>query len=153
MKVNDESGILEKELNYSPAIVLGPECSVFSIYFSTSNYIPANKKKIEYRLEGFSDEWITPQDNNIITYTNLNPGKYTLSFRIQESENKFYPQTQLAITILPPFYKTGWAYLCYILLISGIIYFIIRAYRERIRLQESLKYEQQLRENCDRRNK
>lgn len=143
VKVNDESGILEKELNYSPAIVLGPECSVFSIYFSTSNYIPANKKKIEYRLEGFSDEWITPQDNNIITYTNLNPGKYTLSFRIQESENKFYPQTQLAITILPPFYKTGWAYLCYILLISGIIYFIIRAYRERIRLQESLKYEQQ----------
>lgn len=141
--VNDESNILDKELSHSPEIVLGPEYSIFSIHFSTTNYIPANKKKIEYRLEGFSEEWIIPQDNNIITYTNLNPGKYTLSFRVQESENKFYPQTQLAITILPPFYKTGWAYLCYILLISGIIYFIVRAWKERIRLQESLKYEQQ----------
>lgn len=143
VKVDDGSGILKKELNHSPEIVLGPEYSVFSIKFSTTNYIPANKKRVEYRLEGFSNEWITPQSTDIITYTNLNPGKYTLSFRIQGAEGKFYPKTQLAITILPPFYKTGWAYLCYILIIGGIIYFIIRAWNERIRLQESLKYEQQ----------
>lgn len=141
--VGDESGILNKELNYSTAIVLGPEYSVFSIYYSTSNYIAANQKKIEYRLEGFSDEWITPQNNNMVTYTNLNPGTYKLTFRIQESEDKFYPETQLAITILPPFYKTGWAYFCYLLTAGVIIFFIVRAWNERIRLQESLKYEQQ----------
>lgn len=141
--VGDESGILHKELNHSSDIVLGPEYSVFSIYYSTSNYIAANQKKIEYRLEGFSDEWITPQNNNMVTYTNLNPGTYKLAFRIQESEDKFYPETQLAITILPPFYKTGWAYFCYLLAAGVIIFFIVRAWNERIRLQESLKYEQQ----------
>ena len=52
---------------------------MFSIEYATSNFIPANRNEIVYRLEGFSDEWNhTDRKQTLITYTNLNPGKYTL---------------------------------------------------------------------------
>lgn len=45
--------------------------------------------------------------------------------------------------MLPPFYKTTWAYLIYIAIVGGLLYYVIRTYQTRFHLRESLKYEQQ----------
>lgn len=140
--VDDRTGILHEALYINPNITLKSEYSVFSIEFATTNYIPANIDKTMYKLEGFSQDWVNTNGQHIITYTNLNPGKYTLIIKAGEPDEKNMPETRLNITVLPPFYKTSYAYLIYFILGLTILYFIIRSYKGRIKLQESLKYEQ-----------
>lgn len=140
--VDDQTDILHEALSLNPSITLNSDYSVFSIEFATTNYIPANKDKIIYKLEGFSQDWVNTNGQQIITYTNLNPGKYTLIIKAGEPDEENVPETRLSIQILPPFYKTTYAYLAYIILGIIILYFIIRSYNSRIKLQESLKYEQ-----------
>ncbi len=51
------SGILKQSICHTPKISLKANQSMFSIEYATSNFIPANRDEIVYRLEGFSDEW------------------------------------------------------------------------------------------------
>lgn len=140
--VDDQTGILHEALYANPNITLKSNYPVFSIEFATTNYIPANKDKIMYKLEGFSQDWVNTNGQHIITYTNLNPGEYTLIIKAGEPGEGNTPETRLNIQVLPPLYKTGYAYLIYFILGIIILYFIIRSYKSRIKLQESLKYEQ-----------
>ena len=76
--VGDNSGILPVSLYDASSIVLKSNHSIFSFEFATSNYLPANKDEIVYRLDGFSKDWTSTRGQNTITYTNLPAGDYTL---------------------------------------------------------------------------
>lgn len=136
----DQTGILKASLSLTSEIELQANQSMFSLEYATSNFIPANRDAILYRLEGFSDEWNqTYQNQSMITYTNLNPGTYTLIIKSSRSDIQ---ETRLLIRVLPPWYKTWWAYLIYATATIGLLIFLVRNYKARIRLHESLKYEQ-----------
>lgn len=143
IEVGDETGILKKSLSGTSKITLNSSQSMFSIIYAVTDYSPLSRDDIMYKLENFSDTWTTMRGDRFVTYTNLNPGKYTLLVKTGPySDSKRYV-SRLEIEILPPFYKTTWAILIYIL--SGIIilFFMIRAYKNRIALQAALKYERQ----------
>lgn len=150
VRVNDDNGILQHTLADSPQITLKADQSMFSIEYAISNYIPSNRDDLEYFLKGFSKNWTSLYGQHTITYTNLNPGKYTLIVRA--GNNQLIPESHLGIEILPPFYRTVWAYLLYTLCIGIILYFIIRTYKNRIKLQESLRYEQKHAEDIEQLN-
>lgn len=141
--INDETGILKSSLYDASSITLKSNHSVLSIEFAMTNYIAANKNELIYKLEGFSDEWAQTHGQKMITYTNLPAGDYTLIVKAAGANHVYQSECRLAITVLPPFYKTGWAYLLYVIATGIILFYLIKAYRDRIRLQESLKYEQQ----------
>lgn len=140
INIGDKDCILTRDITYTPQITLKPNQNIFSIEYTTTDYIPFNKDEIIYRLEGFSNTW-NSLEQNIITYTNLNPGKYTLVVKAKDINESLVPPSRLQIEILPPLYRTIWAYLLYSICIIGIIYYLIRTYYRRIQLQESLKYE------------
>lgn len=142
VQVGDETGILEQALSHTQEITLHANQNMFSIEFATSNYVAANKDNIIYRLEGFSKEWNSTRGLHNITYTNLNAGTYHLQIRPEHMNNNICPEVQLTIHILPPFYKTPLAYLLYAVIIGALLWYLIRAYKTRIKLSESLKYEQ-----------
>ncbi|QIL38351.1 response regulator [Pedobacter sp. HDW13] len=139
---NTKSGVgnkvLIQGLYYEKEVVLNSDQTTFDIEWVTDNYILENKDNIIYQLHGFSDKWNDARENTPISYTNLSPGSYVL---IVKSTRSGGPETRLAIKISPPFYRTTLAYICYILLFAGLMYYIFRFYRSRIRLQESLRYE------------
>lgn len=139
----DETQILDKALCYMDQITLNADQSVFNVEFSTSDFIPANRQAFAYRLEGFSKDW-TPirRGQNTITYTNLNPGKYTLVIKAKDGEEGKGQEVRLLIKVLPPFYKTLTAYLFYFFVVAALFWFFIRSYNSKIKLRESLKYEQ-----------
>lgn len=135
----DDTGILEQSIAYTPEISLKADQSMFSIEYATSNFIPANRNEIVYRLEGFSDEWNhTDRKQTLITYTNLNPGKYTL---VIKSDGDGIEEARLLIRVLPPWYETWWAYLIYTICTVSLLWYLIQNYNSRIKLRESLKYE------------
>lgn len=150
VQVNDKSQVLQKALINSPQITLKSSQSMFSIEYAISNYITSNKDELEYFLKGFSKNWTSLYGQHNITYTNLNPGQYTLIVRAKN--NQFIPESRLDIEVLPPFYRTGWAYLLYTLCIGSVLYLLIRTYNNRIKLQESLRYEKKHAEDIEQLN-
>ena len=151
IEVNDASGILSHDLNNTSRITLKADQNMFSIYFSTSNYIPENREEMEYRLEGFSKEWTKVREQPVITYTNLNSGTYTLWVRSSNPDSLSKP-ISMEIVVKPPFYASGWAFLFYVLLACGLVYYLMRMYQSRVKLQASLTYEQRHLQDIERLN-
>lgn len=149
--VDDASGILSHELNNTSRITLKADQNMFSIYFSTSNYIPENREEMEYLLDGFSKEWTKVREQPVITYTNLNPGTYTLWVRSSNPDSLSKP-ISMQIVVKPPFYASEWAFLVYVLLVGGIVYYLMRMYQSRVKLQASLTYEQRHLQDIERLN-
>lgn len=142
IQVGDETGILQQALYCTPEITLNADQSMFSIEFATSNYVAANKDDIIYKLEGFSNDWNSTRGLHNITYTNLNAGTYKLLIKPNGKDESLYPQVHLTIHVLPPYYKTPLAYLIYLIVTGALLWFLVCTYKSRIKLRESLKYEQ-----------
>lgn len=138
IKANDETGILKESLSKTNQITLDYDQSMISITYSITNYYSLSQEDFIYKLENFSDEWTTLRNGRMITYTNLNPGEYTLIVKSNQEE-KIY--SKLNIKILPPWYQTYTAYAIYLLVSVLILYIVISIYKNRIRLQASLEYE------------
>ena len=137
-------------MRYTDGIELSYERSVISIEYASSNHIQANTQPLEYRLVGSSNQWFPIRTRQKkIDFFDLAPGDYTLELR---STGTTTPLARLDIRILPPWYRSWWAYMGYLVLLGLIINWLIRSYRKRIRLAESLKYEQQHAKDIEERN-
>ena len=149
VKVGEEINgrvLFEKSVMKSDEVVLKYQEKMFSIGFTALNYFQPEKNKYKYRLIGFNDEWL---DCDVklrkITYTNLDPGEYTFQVIASNNDGLWNLEgTSLQIVILPPYWKTKWAFFVYIILIAGILfmlrYMVVR--RERMKnqvLQDKLK--------------
>lgn len=142
VEVGDESGILRQNLTYVSEITLQADQNVFHIEYATTDYIPYHKNEILYKLEGFSKQW-NRLEQDAITYTNLNPGQYTLIVKASDVDETLAPPNKIQIEVLPPFYRTPMAYLLYLVCITLVLWYVVSTYYSRIKLQESLKYEKQ----------
>jgi len=80
---------------------------------------------IQYQtwLEGFEKTWSELGKNTYKEYTNLSPGKYTFHVRAENLYGKLSQEAVYSFTILPPWYKTWWAYLLYaiVFLLAGFL--------------------------------
>ncbi|MEH6659709.1 two-component regulator propeller domain-containing protein [Leeuwenhoekiella marinoflava] len=98
--------------------------NLFSVEFAALNFIQPSKNKYRYKLEGFDKQWQSATSSQRrVTYTNLDPGEYIL--KVQASNNDGFwnrKGSSLLITILPPYYKTVYAYILYALLVITILY-------------------------------
>lgn len=152
INVGDESGILTQSLSSTKKIILKPKHNILNIEYAVTDYIPFSEDKIYYRLKGFSDDWLPLNQQNMITYTNLNPGDYILEAKAQNQDGRTITESRLEIQVLAPWYETIWAYILYAICICSITFYLIRTYKSRIKLQESLKYEQKHTEDIEKLN-
>lgn len=146
----DDSHILRNSLRYTDEIELNHKQSLLSIEFYTSNYIRENDAPLRYRLLGSSAQWlpIRPGQHSI-DFSGLSSGHYTLEVNSSRAD---IAMARLKIRILPPWYLSWWAYLIYLVAVVVLVRWLIREYRNRIRLAESLKYEQQHVKDVEERN-
>ncbi|EAY26123.1 SpoIIE family protein phosphatase [Microscilla marina] len=96
----------------------------------------AHKNQYSYQLVGYDKEWSEWSSDNKKGYTNLNEGKYT--FRVK-SRNLYGIESNIAtysFIILPPWYRTWWAFVVYVLLLLVIIAGSIRWYTARLQRQK-----------------
>lgn len=104
------------------------------IEYSVSNYDPAQSVLYSYWLEkrrtglpyagmGTSEgNWSPYSRRSIKEYTNLDEGSYTFHLRVISSCNERPVETSFRFNILPPWYRSWWAYLFYVLLFAAICY-------------------------------
>jgi PKD repeat protein len=80
-----------------------------------------------YMLEGFDEGWNYVGTERKTTYTNLDPGTYTFKVKASNNDGLWNETgTSVKIIILPPFWKTTWAYLVYIAIVAGALYLFIK---------------------------
>lgn len=92
----------------------------FSFEFAALDYSAPEKNQYAYQMEGVSKAWVYSGHRRYVSYTNLDAGEYT--FKVKGSNNDGIwneNATTIKITIIPPIWKTWWAYLLYIVLIVG----------------------------------
>jgi FOG: GAF domain len=85
-----------------------------------------DKTKYQTWLEGFEKGWSDWDNNYYKEYTNLPDGKYTFHVRALNIYEKISDEAVYSFEILPPWYRTWWAYLLYALIAISLIGLIIR---------------------------
>ncbi|MFN7235659.1 MAG: two-component regulator propeller domain-containing protein [Cyclobacteriaceae bacterium] len=79
--------------------------------------IAANSEiSYQYILEGEEKEWSTWTNNNTATYKNLHEGNYTFTVRARNKQTNSVSRNNVSFSflILPPWYRTWWAYAGYL---------------------------------------
>ena len=133
---------LKNDILFTDHILLNHNQSTITFHYVALNYTSPEKNHYKYLLEGFEEKWNDAGTNTFAVYTNIPPGEYT--FKVIGSNNDNYWNTQgasLAVTVNPPFWKTGWAYLIYFLLITAIFYTVRRIIVFRIEQNKLLEFE------------
>ena len=125
-------------------ITVEREIPSFRLHFSTLNFIEPRKVRYAYRFKGQPSQWNYATDNQI-EFSLLPPGKYELQVRACNSEYMWSPDVKtLSIHILPPWYRTGWAYALFTAAILSVVWgFIVhfRAKRKRIAALKAIEQE------------
>lgn len=131
--------ILPRSITEMKAVTIPYEANDFSIVFAALGYIHSDKNGYAYKLKGFNDNWVLSNgETHRATYTNLDPGEYTFMVKNSNNDDVWNEKvTTLHIKILPPFWRTVWAYILYVLLILGILYLArsILLYRARMKFK------------------
>ena len=110
-----DSSILNKPFYETESITLNYKENIFSVQFAALDYHAPDKNEYMYKLEGFNDEWVYAGSNRLVSFTNLKAGTYRLLVKATNSDKTWNPTPhQLTIKILPPPWKTWWAYSIYI---------------------------------------
>ncbi|UCJ08937.1 histidine kinase [Chitinophaga pendula] len=136
LTVRKDSQLLSKSIICTKEIVLPYDQSSFSLDFAALSYTSPEVTAYRYMMEGLDKEWTTIASNRKVYFTKLSPGDYT--FRVQAAVNGFWPaeDRSLRIKILPPFWRTTWAYLLYTLLVLAICYLLVRNYHRRTQIKK-----------------
>ncbi|MFY7826232.1 MAG: hybrid sensor histidine kinase/response regulator transcription factor [Flectobacillus sp.] len=120
------------------SIELKPNQSVFSILYGAINYSYPDENYFAYQLEGLDNDWNYVGKQKSATYRYLEPGSYVFRVKVANKDHVWSDKiVSFKVIILPPWYKTWWAYCIYL---SAIITAIF--YYQKYRLnQAELKYQ------------
>jgi len=140
VNVNDKSNILVKNISHTDNLTFNYWQNFFTVSFALLNYIKSDKNLFAYKLKGVDREWHYIKDPSI-SFTNLSSGTYTLLVKGANNDGIWTPgYSQLRLVILPPWWRSGWAYGVYGLLFGFVLYVTIRFFwiRERYKQEHKL---------------
>lgn len=102
--------------------------------FAGLDYASPSSNRYRYKLDGFDEEWIDAGTLRRATYTNLPAGRYTFKVKAANNDGVWNEHgVNLAVTVLPPPWKTWWAYLAYFAIVIGLMALIVRAYINKLK--------------------
>lgn len=110
--------------------------------FTAPSYKDQQALHFQYFLEGFEDDskWSNWMSNSFKEYTNLKEGHYIFHVRALNSSGVISPPTTVEFYILPPWYRTWYAYIIYLILLFAATKTTIR-YLKRWMYKEKKKIE------------
>lgn len=104
----------------------------FSLSFIALDYVNGQNCKYFYRLDGANTQWIDNGYSNVVNFTNIAPGQYTLQVKCNNG-NLTTDVRSLVLVVLPPWYMTKWAYGGYVLLLMAVVFAGVQLVRRRYR--------------------
>jgi ligand-binding sensor domain-containing protein/signal transduction histidine kinase/DNA-binding NarL/FixJ family response regulator len=129
-----------RNISEGDKVILAADQSVFSIQYTALNYVYPHSSEFAYQLEGLDKEWNYVKHQKSATYRYLQPGHYTFKVKATNQDGIWQDGfSSISIRILPPWYKTWWAYTFYCALTGALIYMLIRYNANQHRLKYKIR--------------
>ncbi|MEL7533901.1 MAG: ATP-binding protein, partial [Bacteroidota bacterium] len=138
----DENGFLINDQPENAKMTFPAEIREVDFKFISPLYSASLQPLYSYRLEGYEAQWSDWKAEGIKSYTALREGKYTFHVRAKDSYGRISETATYSFQIMPPWYRTWWAFLLYSAIIAGLLYLVLLL---RLR-QQSRQLEQKERE-------
>ena len=119
----------------------------FLLEFAALEFSSPGKISYAYKMEGWDKDWVYTKSVRTVNYSNLREGSYLFRVKATNTEGAWNNKEEtLQIIVLPPWYRTWWAYTTYVLLLIGVIYYYIQYKNKQTRLESALEIEKAVRE-------
>jgi signal transduction histidine kinase/DNA-binding response OmpR family regulator len=116
-------------------ITLNYDDKLYQFKFSIKHHEFTDRHKFSYFLEGYSNRWSPPTNDNIIEFSSLPPGKYKLKVRGDTGYGVWSNQEiQIPFRVKVAWFKSWWFYTLILLSISGIIAYF---YKNKYEIQQA----------------
>ena len=95
--------------------------NLIAFEFAALNFTNPLKNEYAYRLEGFDSDWVFSGNRRFVSYTNLNPGRYTFHVLGSNNDGVWNEEgAKLNVIVTPPWWRTWWFALAVLLGIAGL---------------------------------
>ena len=111
--------------------------------YAAASFNDASRNRYQVHLDGFDKDWLNWTAETQKDYTNLPEGAYRFRVRAQNIYEHQSREGVYAFVILPPWYRTIWAYLLYGCSIVGFIVLIVQGVHK-ARIRQTLQRNQEL---------
>ena len=146
LKINNQayeadSSITHKESIYSISELKLPyDKANISFEFAALDYSSPEKKTYAYYLEGWDKGWNYVGTNRSANYSRISEGTYYFRIKTINSEGEWTTKEKvIKVIILPPWYRTIWAYCLYFIALVGLIYGYSYYQRKQVKLKFQVK--------------
>ena len=128
-----DSLALKKPIHVALNVQLQHMDNDFAIQYAGLHFDNPSQNTYRYILEGYNDQWVDAGTNRIARFSQVKPGDYTFTV-LASNANRIWSKegASLAIKILPPWWRTIWAYISYALIFSALVYWANRQQRNRL---------------------
>lgn len=140
VEVGEKDHILSTTINRAEEITLKPDQSVFSVQYVALNYAYSDKCEFAYRLVGLDKGWNYVKTQKSATYRYLEPGTYQFKVKASNQDGVWFDDyASINIRILPPWYKTWYAWTLYALFAIALVYYYLRYKNNQAKLKYDIK--------------
>ncbi len=106
--------------------------------FSAAFYEKPGGTSFQCYLEGFDEGWGAWSKLGSKEYTNLPEGSYRFRVRARNIYGAIGREAAFRLRILPPWYRTSWAYILWVILGGGLLIGAVRLYTFKLRRQKQI---------------
>ncbi|MEI7735852.1 MAG: triple tyrosine motif-containing protein [Ferruginibacter sp.] len=137
------ANVNEKQMQGNNSIPdIANQWKTIHLEFSSPVFGQQSNLEYSYRLKGFDDNWAAWSNKTEKEYTNLPAGTYVFEIKARNNLGNESQPVSYTFKVLPPWYKTTWAYLFYFLLCCVGLYFLYKSQVKKFNLQQD-KYEEE----------
>jgi len=115
----------------------------FALEFSAMHYVNPLENRYAWKLEGYDTDWVKSDGRfQRAAYSALAPGDYVFRVRAANSDGLWSErEAVLQVRILPPWWRSGWAYAVYVLLLLLSVLAVYYLFLMKWRLKHQIEME------------
>ena len=129
-----EKGPMDKLLSEKPDVTIRHSQNGFDISFAALDYSAYEQIRYAYKLEGLDQDWVKTGTRRDAYFASVPPGRYRLLIRITNASHSVTESVEaLNIRVLPPWYRSWWAILAYVvtgIFLCSVVYTFVRHVRK-----------------------
>ncbi len=130
------SNTTELELKYNESYI--------SIEYVALHYENPERLQYSYKMIGLDNDYIEAGSNRVANYSNIPPGQYTFEVRsFIDGDLESASSASFNVNVLPPPWKTWWAFVIYGIVLVLIFWFGIKYYTRLVRDEKEHELDQQ----------
>ncbi|GAB3169188.1 ATP-binding protein [Telluribacter humicola] len=113
------------------------EYNTLRFEYAAPSFDGAGENRFQYRLDGYDQGWSAWSPDPFKEYTRIPEGTYTFRVRARNAQGVVGQDATYTFTVLPPWYRTAFMYLLYILGSIALFWWLIRWRSSRIEAEKT----------------